>query len=506
VSEPDDPSRKLLDLWTDAARGGMRAAQAFWGAALAPPGADPAAAAEQVGEAWSRWIAGWMEGAPDELARAWAAKAFGQPGAGPETWADGMGRKIASFVTKGASAAPDPARLSSLWETAWTEYLSDLDVLPERAFTVDFGPLSDAWAAIHRGTADERQRTMVGRFLEALSVKARLGPEYYADPERVAVAPTPRTRTWGEGRFELFRYDAPPDAPADRPPVLIVYSLINKSYILDLCEGGSFVQHLLDRGLDVWMIEWNGAVQGDRETSLDDCIERGIGGCVEHICEATGRGTIALFGHCIGGTLCAMYAGLHPERVERMLLLTAPFAAAERGVVGLATDPAVFDVDAIVDEHGHMPAKLIRYTFLALKPWYELMKWKMFIEGLDNDAVMDRFAVVDTWANDNVDIPAEVFRRFVQEVFREGGLLAGGTEIDGRRVDLGAIACPTWNLAGAGDWIVPPETARPFTDAVAGEARFEELPGSHLSVVLDPRLRPTWDRMAGFLRGEDSPA
>ncbi len=507
MSEPEDPTRKLISLWSDAAKGSLDAVQAFWGAAL--PGAtaaDPAAAAEQVGEAWGRWVSGWMDGAPEEIARAWAGKAFDQPGRGPATWAEGMGRRLQSFVSGSERQAPDPERLKGLWETAWGEYLSDLDVLPDGAFTVDFGPLSEAWHAIHRGAADDRQRAMVGRFLEALSVKARLGPEYYADPDRVAVAPTPRSLQWSHGQFELHRYDAPDDDAGDRPPVLIVYSVINKSYILDLCRDGSFVQHLLEQGLDVWMIEWNGAVQGDHATTLDDCIERGIGGCVEHMVQATGREQVALFGHCIGGTLAALYAALHPDRVSRFLLLTAPFAPAERGVVALATDPAVFDIDAIVDEHGHMPAKLIRYTFLALKPWYELMKWKMFVEGLADDAVMDRFAVIDKWANDNVDIPAEVFRKYVDEVFHSGRLLAGETMIDGRAVDLGAITCPTWNLAGKADWIVPADTARPFTDRVGGDARFEELPGSHLSIVLDPRLRPTWDRMASFLRGEDLPA
>ena len=506
MSEPEDPTRKLLDLWAGAARGSVEAVQAFWGAALPTSGADPAAATEQLGEAWSRWLQGWFEGAPEPMARAWAARAFNQPDRGPATWAEGMGRKLSSFVQAGSSQAPDSERLGGLWNTAWTEYLKDLDILPEGAFTVDFGPLAAAWNAIHSGTADARQRSMVGRFLEALSVKARLGPEYYADPERVAVAPTPRHLHWSQDRIELYRYDAPADAPLDRPAVLIVYSVINRSYILDLCEDASFVQHLLDRGLDVWLIEWNGAVQGDRDTTLDDYIERGIGGCVEQIVTATERPQVALFGHCIGGTLAAMYAALHPERVSRFLLLTAPFAAGESGVVALATDPAVFDVDAIVDQHGHMPAKLIRYTFLALKPWYELMKWKMFVEGLADDAVMDRFAVIDRWANDNVDIPGEVFRKYVDEVFHSGRLLAGETRIDGRRVDLAAIDCPTWNLAGAVDWIVPADTARPFTDLVSGDARFEELPGSHLSIVLDPRLRPTWDRMAAFLSGQEPAA
>ncbi len=500
MSEPADPTAKLLALWGQAAQGTADAMQAFWQAQPTPAAQTGMAMAE----AWGDWAKAFFAGAPDELARAWAAKAFTQPGADPTSWAESMVRQMQAAFGE-AGATPDPERLQSLWSSAWGEFQGDLGGLPDEAFRVDFGPLAAAWGAVARGTADDAARRLVSRFVEALAVKARLGPEYYADPEQVAVAPTPRTLRFQRDRIELFQYDSDPSTRIGAP-VLIVYSVINRSYILDLCEGASFIQHLLEQGLDVWLVEWNGAISGDFDTTLDDYIDRGLRGCVEHICEASGAPRVSLFGHCIGGTLAAMYAALHPDTVERFLLLTAPFREAEGGVVALATDKSVFDVDAIVDKHGHMPAKLIRYTFVALKPYYELMKWKMFVEGLGDDAAMDRFAVVDRWANDNVDIPAEVFRKYIDEVFHSGRLLRGETEIAGRTVDLGAIECPTLNLAGSSDWIVPPDGARPFTDAVGGDASFVEMPGSHLSVVLDPRMRPWWDRMSGFLLGQDVPA
>ncbi len=393
------------------------------------------------------------------------------------------------------AAAP---KLEAMWGGVMAEYRRDLDGLPPSSFEVDLKPLADAWTKTAAGTADERERAMVRRFTEAMAVKARLGAEYYADPDTVAVRPTPRDLVHTEGTVELFRYRA--TAPQSGDPVLIVYSVINRSYILDLSEGCSVVRHLLDEGRDVWMIEWSQPHEGADDATFDDYV-LAVGACADAIREATGAARVALFGHCIGGTLAALAASLEPARYSRLLTLTAPFRAPAEGVVAAITDPRVFDPDAVVGAFGKMPAKLIRHTFMGLKPYYELMKWKLFVGSLDQPDALDRFAAIDKWANDNVDIPAGVFTPFLEEVFTTGRLAAGETVIDGHPARLDAIACPVLNVVGAADWIVPPDCARPL-DEQAPEARYEELPGSHLTLVLDPRMRDRWSLLSDFLGTE----
>jgi len=483
-SDPFAAGRKLLALWTEAGLGATQAAAELLRAgADALAGGDPA----HVSRLWTDLWTDLFADAPPELTGAWEGKAFG---------ADVFG---ADGLPDLAGPPPDAEALQAAWSKSWGEYEGELSGLPEDAFAVDFKPLAAAWGAVVSGHADDTQRGMVSRFVSAMAVKARYGAEYYADPTRTAVAPTPRTRAYGTGGIDLFRYDR--DTAADGEPVLIVYSVINRSYILDLTEDCSFIAHLLRRGLDVWLIEWNGAEAGDSET-LEDYV-LGIGACVDHVRDATGAPRVALFGHCIGGTLAAMHAALRPDTVSRFLALTAPFKTPAEGVVASAVDPAIFDVDEVVRTHRRMPAKLIRYTFMGLKPWHELLKWKMFLGGLADPAAAARFAVIDRWANDNVDIPAEVFRQYIDEVFHSGRLVAGETVIGGRTVDLSAIDCPVLNAAGEGDWIVPRDSARPLTDAVGAEDnRWVELPGGHLSLLLDPRQRGRWDELADFLRGD----
>jgi polyhydroxyalkanoate synthase len=149
-----------------------------------------------------------------------------------------------------------------------------------------------------------------------------------------------------------------------------------------------------------------------------------------------------------------------------------------------------------------VPAKLIRYTFIGLKPYYEFVKWKTFLANLGNEDAMRLFYPVDRWANENVDIPGEVFRKFVEEVYHEERLRRGLSRINGRRVDLRDITCPLMNLLATADWIVPPASAEVLNDLVGSrDRRLVKIDGAHVAIMVDPRTRPVWSQMSDFLLG-----
>ena len=526
--DPVDPTRKLMDLWTEAARGYTDAVESFWTAAgdamkQAPAqAADPAASFEQMGRAWqdglanlaslqARFVERVLEGMPDTAEGRIEAQTFGQLRRMAEgQWQESLERMAQTPADlAGGLQGADPERLGGLWQSLVREYLADLEAMPADAFKLDLAPLAEAWGKVAAGQGDADARKMIDRLAESAAVKLRHGSEVYADPDSTQVGLTPRECVHEQGKLRLYRYSLPEDAepvdPAvDADPVLIVYSIINRPYILDLLPGFSFVEHLLQQGLDVYLIDWGETEIGDRTTTLDSYIDPGIGGCVDAIRARTGAGKVSLFGHCIRGNLALMYAALHPDDVARLITLTTPITAAEGGVVALWTDPAVFPVDAVVDSTGHMPAKLIRYTFMAIKPYYEVMKWKMFLENLGNDAVMTLFMPVDRWANENVDIPGEAFRKFIREVLHDDRFRRGETRINGRKVELSAIDCPLMNLTATKDWIVPPESADFLGDLVGSEdTRLVHIDGAHVGIMIDPRARPIWTTMSDFLLESD---
>lgn len=360
----------------------------------------------------------------------------------------------------------------------------------------------DAMARVARGDADSNTQAMVRRFTEAMVTKATHGAEYYADPAAVRVGLSPRVKVHDGPWVELYHYDAGPDAtPRQGPPVLIVYSVINRTYILDLDEQCSMIRHLFSRGLDVYLVEWKPAVTHDDTVTLDLLLTESLPGCLRAVLARTGAPKVSLFGHCIGGTLAAWLAALHPEAVDRLFLLTAPFAAPKQGLLAAWTDPQTFQVDDIVRTHGLMPGKLVRHTFIHGKPWLELMKWKMFVENLQHDGLMARFAVVDRWANDNVDVPGRLFAAYIHEVYQSDRCARGTSEFGGALADWRRIRCPVLHFRGADDWIAPEDSAKPWGpgEGIGGEV--EVLPGGHLSLILDPRAAPAWEKVTAFLLG-----
>src|SRR4051812_23246614 len=83
----------------------------------------------------------------------------------------------------------------------------------------------------------------VRRDVERNALRARNGIRLVAGVDRPGVGCTPKDVVWQGGRSKLWHYRN--DDVRHSPPLLIVFSLISRSYILDLTPGNSFVEQLL---------------------------------------------------------------------------------------------------------------------------------------------------------------------------------------------------------------------------------------------------------------------
>lgn len=392
----------------------------------------------------------------------------------------------------------DLSVLMDYWQGMLTEYLKDMELIAREIKKIDLQHVAEIFAKTMTGQWDENVHKYHQRFWDALKVKMQFGPEYYSQPDAVKVGQTPKQVVWSKGKWQLYHY-APEAGKAQNKPVLIVYALINRPYIEDLTPGVSLVQHFLGKGLDVYLGDWGEPAYEDRHITLDQFIEDGIGGMVECVCNRHAISQVPLFGHCMGGVLSVIYTALHQDRVASLTTLTAPMTAQKGGVVSAWTYLA--PVDLIVDTFGNVPAKLIRYTFISMKPYYEAIRWLRYYATLDKaDAkAMEVANAVDKWVNDNVDIPGEFFRKFMTELFVKEGLVNGTMTINNRRVSLADIRCPVLNIFGEEDWIVTPQSAMLLNDLVSStDKTARQIAGQHLGILFDPRNRPVWDEMAQF--------
>ena len=108
--------------------------------------------------------------------------------------------------------------------------------------------------------------------------------------------------------------------------------LINKPYILDLTKGGSLVEYLVNRGFDVYLLDWGTPGYEDKNMKLDDYIMDYIPRAVKKVLRKSNVDEVSILGYCMGGTMTSIFAALHPELpIRNIVFMTSPFDFEDTG-------------------------------------------------------------------------------------------------------------------------------------------------------------------------------
>jgi polyhydroxyalkanoate synthase subunit PhaC len=317
---------------------------------------------------------------------------------------------------------------------------------------------------------------------------------------RPRVGVTPADVVHRENKWRLLRYRAAKGVKkAHATPVLLVPSLINRHYVLDLVPGKSFVEYLVGQGHDVFLIDWGTPGSEDRYLSFDVICDQYIGRAVR-IAAREGAGQVHLFGYCLGGTLAAIHAALRPAAIASLTLVAAPVTFADEGLLSSWTRSATFDVGALVGAFGNVPWPLMQAAFHMLRPTLGLAKTVSLVDRAWDDEFLDGFLALETWGNDNVSFPGDAYRRYVEELYRNDALAAGTLRVSGRPARLEAISCPVLAVTFEHDNIVPWASAAAVLDLVSSRDKERvHLQGGHVgAMVSKSALRGLWPKLSGF--------
>ena len=306
-----------------------------------------------------------------------------------------------------------------------------------------------------------------------------------------------------EGHVTLKRYISK-DKITKKTPILFIYALINKPYILDLRPGNSIVEFFTKEGYDVFIIDWGLPVPEDKFVTFDYYIDGYTNTCVDIVRELTKSQSINIFGWCMGANFASIYTPLYPEKVKNLVTLTLPMDAKNGGLLSLWASDEVFHLDKVISLYGNMPAKLVRYSVMSIYPFREMRKNVNFYSNLDNKAFVQAYALAEKWLNDNIDIPGQVFKTYIKEIFQTTDLRDGKMEINGKRVDFKKITCPLLNLAAEDDNLIPLESSKALNEAVSSkDNEFVVLPGGHVSFAYDPRALEYWKKTSDWFSQRD---
>ena len=300
---------------------------------------------------------------------------------------------------------------------------------------------------------------------------------------------TPRQEVWRDGKVVLYRFIGE-NKPTARVPLLMSYALVNRPYMVDLQANRSIVKGLLAQGEDVYIIDWGYPDRSDRFLTLEDYIERFIGGAVDYLRKAHGLDAINLLGICQGGAFSLCYAALHPDRVRNLITMVTPVDFHTEDNM-LSNWTRELDVDLFVDTLGNVPADMMNFTYLTLKPWrLFVQKYVGLVDILDDPKALEDFLRMEKWIFDSPDQAGEAFRQFIKQFYQGNGFVNGGITIGDEEVHLGLVDMPVLNIYAEHDHLVPPDASRALKGLV-GSADYSELSfrGGHIGIYVSGRAQ-----------------
>jgi polyhydroxyalkanoate synthase subunit PhaC len=320
--------------------------------------------------------------------------------------------------------------------------------------------------------------------------------------ERVRKGVTPREIVYEEDRLKVYHYIAEGE-PRFKMPLCFVFALVNRPYIMDLKEGRSIVANYVKAGFDTYLIDWGIPTRAERFLTTDDYVNGYMVNVVKHLRERTGSDKVNLLGYCMGGTLSTMFTAIHQDLVKNLVLLTTGIDYSSRdSLIGLWTDPRYFDVDKFVDTMGNVPAEFLQPAFLMLKPVANLVEKHInLMENVHRDEFVDDFLHMETWLNDNIPVPGEVYREFAKYLFQQNLLVKNRLPLGRHIVDLRKITCPLLNLMARNDHIVPCCQSEPLNDLVSSTDKEKIIwPAGHIGLAVSARAqKELWPRAVEWL-------
>ena len=323
---------------------------------------------------------------------------------------------------------------------------------------------------------------------------------------RAAIAQTPKQLIWALNKAKLYRYV--PVLPSEQRhpiPLLLVFALMNRPYILDLRPGHSFVEFMVRQGYDVYLLDWGVPGPEDKNLKFDDYILEYLPRAIRKMKTVSGAEEFSMLGWCIGAILTTAYAALRPnDGLRNLLLLTAPldFSKPEKITFAHWVDERYFDVDKVLAAFGNMPGEMIDYGAKALKPVENYIgNYLKLWDNLENRETVESWHAMNTWVTDNIPMAGATFRQLIVDLYRNDRLMQGTWLIRGETVDVSHIRANLFTLIAGADHITPPCQSETIVERVGStDKELFRIPGGHIGIMAgSAAARTTWPHIDEWL-------
>lgn len=320
----------------------------------------------------------------------------------------------------------------------------------------------------------------------------------------VNLANTPGEVVFENELIQLIQY-RPSTASVHEVPLLIIPSVVNKYYLLDLTPESSLVRYLVAQNQTVFMLSWRNVSTPQQDKGWDDYLEQGVMAAIEVTRAISGREQIQAVGYCTGGALLsgalAVLAARGQQPVLSLTLLMTMLDFSDPGELGVFLDAAALArFRQRFAGGGVVPGRELTMTFSSLRA--NDLIWSFVVNNYLKGRTPDAFDLL-YWNSDDSNIAGPMFAWYLEKGYVDNGFVRpGALTMCGVPVDLGRITVPTYVFAAAEDHLVPWRAAYRSLPLLGGEVEFVLGGGGHVTGPVNPAGRK---RRQHWVSGAEAP-
>ena len=320
------------------------------------------------------------------------------------------------------------------------------------------------------------------------------------------IAQTPKELIWSLNKARLYRYvPVVPPEQRQRIPLLLVFAIMNRPYVLDLRPGHSFVEYMLKHGFDVYLLDWGIPGPEDRNLKFDDYALDYLPRAIRKFKAVSGSDEFSMLGWCLGALIATIYASLRPDDgLKNLVLLTAPLDFTDKQAGGFIrwTSDRAFNADRIVDAFGNVPGDMIDYGAKALKPVENyITNYVNLWDNIDNPKVVDSWHAMNTWVREVIPMAGAAYRQLINKFYKEKRLMASTLMVRGEPVHLANLRASLLNIIAEADHITPPCQSERAMDAIgSADKELFRIRGGHIGMMAGSGAeKNTWPHIESWL-------
>ncbi|MBC00422.1 MAG: class I poly(R)-hydroxyalkanoic acid synthase [Rhodobacteraceae bacterium] len=297
---------------------------------------------------------------------------------------------------------------------------------------------------------------------------------------------------------QVIQYTPTTDTVLKRP-LLIVPPWINKFYILDLNPEKSFIKWAVDQGHTVFVISWVNPDERQAQKNFEHYMREGILETLDVIKRATRQDEVNAIGYCVGGTLLgvtlAYMAAVGDTRIASATFFTTQVDFTHAGDLQVFVDEEQIEaLERRMGEKGYLDGSKMASAFNLLRS--NDLIWPYVVNNYLKGKEPFPFDLL-YWNSDSTRMPAANHSFYLRNCYLENRLSKGTMEIGGKRLDLGKVKIPIYNLATREDHIAPPESVFLGSQFFGGPVDYVLSGSGHIAGVVNPPSRNKYQYWTG---------